>query len=249
MRILHSVDRPVADQLVELAAAAGGATGMLIASPYFGSGGAVRSLAGQLGIDHVEVHVSTSLAVAGRHYDFVADPLAVPVVIEGLDEGASQRPMHAKLIEIACRHAVLMVSGSVNASGPALSRAANVELAVVRTRLVSSPTSRFTGALPPLPEMEMEVSLPSSSVLQARMVGRRLSGVVLGGNAAGPWSARLDATGEFRDLGVIEIGSDRRFEIDVLGGDEIGFGTRRAILALSRTCSSSTGGGEPPPAT
>jgi hypothetical protein len=122
IRILHSVDRPIADQLVELAAAAGGATGMLVASPYFGGAGAVRSLAERLGIERVEVHVSTSLAVAGRHYDFAADPLAVPVVVEGLDEGESQRPMHAKLIEIACGDAVLMVSGSVNASGPALTR-------------------------------------------------------------------------------------------------------------------------------
>jgi hypothetical protein len=233
LRVLHSVERPLAEQLVELAEAAGGATGLLVASPYFGGSGAVRALADRLGIDRVDVHVSTSLATAGRHYDFAGDTLARPVVVTGLDEGAAQRPMHAKLIEIACRDAVLMVSGSVNASGPALSRAANVELAVVRTRMTATPRMPFEGALPALPEIDVEPVAGNSSVLMAHLVGRKLTGMVMAGNAAGPWSARLDATGEFRELGLVEIGADRRFEVEVAGGDEIGFGTRRAVLSLS----------------
>lgn len=233
IRILHSVDEPISDQLVDMAVAAGGATGLLVASPYFGAAGAVRSLARRLGIERVEVHVSTSLALAGRHYDFASDPLAVPVIVESLEEGRAQRPMHAKLIEIACRDAVLSVSSSVNASGPALSRAANVELAVVRTRPVGARTAPFVGELPPLPDIEVVPSGNTATVLQANMLGRRLSGVVMGGNASGSWAARLDATGEFRELGAIEVGADRRFQIEVAAGDEIGFGARRAILVLS----------------
>jgi hypothetical protein len=233
VRLLHSVERPIGDQLVEMAAAAGGATGLLVASPYFGGADAVRSLAVRLGIGHVRVHVSTALALAGRHYDFDADPAAEPVVVTHLDEGRAQRPMHAKLIEIECRDAVLSVSGSVNASGPALSRAANVELAVVRTGGTAAVTTPFTGSLPEIPLIEVESGEAAPAVLLATMVGRTLSGIVMGSGYAGVWSARLDAIGEFRDLGEIEVGADRRFGVTVAVGEEIGFGTRRAILALS----------------
>lgn len=235
VRIIHSVDRPIADQLVEMADAAGGATGLLVASPYYGSAAAVRALADGLGVDRVSVHVSTQLALAGRHYDFDADPHADPVVVEELDEEPRQRPMHAKLIEITCRDGVLSVSGSVNASGPALSRAANVELAVVRRRTVPAAVRLHDGALPPIPPSGTDADAEAApEVLLATLVGRRLSGTVMARGAAGVWTARLDATGEFRDLGKLEVGADRRFSIEIRSGDEIGFGTRRAVLALSR---------------
>lgn len=234
IRLLHSIERPIADQLVEMAAAAGGATGLLVASPYFGGAHAVRSLAERLGIGRIRVHVSTALALAGRHYDFDAHPAAIPVVISDLDEGRTQRPMHAKLIEIECRDAVLSVSGSVNASGPALLRASNIELAVVRTKALAAATSLFTGSLPAIPLIEADSGGAGQAVLLATMVGRALSGIVMVSNCAGTWSARLDAAGEFHDLGKIEVGADRRFAVMFAAGDEIGFATRRAILVLSK---------------
>ncbi|AEG49610.1 hypothetical protein Sphch_1933 [Sphingobium chlorophenolicum L-1] len=234
VRLLHSLDRSIAEQLVEMAAAAGGATGLLVASPYFGGANAVRSLADRLDVDRVQVHVSTALALAGRHYDFEADPRSEPVVIQHLDEGSTQRPMHAKLIEIICRDAVLMVSGSVNASGPALSKPNNVELAVVRRRTATSAVNPFTGSLPNIPAYEQESGSSTPAVLTATMVGRTLSGVVMASENAGTWSARLDAMGEFRDLGHVEVSTGRRFEVTVAAGDEIAFGSRRAILVLSR---------------
>ncbi len=236
VRIIHSIDLAIADQLIRMAEAAGGARGLLIASPYYGSAGAVRALADALGVERVSVHVSTQLALAGRHYDFDADPRADPVVVDDLDEEPRQRPMHAKLIEITCRDAVLSVSGSVNASGPALLRAANVELAVVRRKSVPTATRVHEGALPPIPvsDIDADVVANSSEVLLATLVGRRLSGTVMAPGADGIWTARLDATGEFRDLGEIEVGADRRFSIEIGSGEEIGFGTRRAVLALFR---------------
>lgn len=233
VRLVHNVDRPISDQLVEMAAAAGGASKLLVASPYFGDADAVRDLAVRLGIERVQVHVSTSLAVAGRHYGFEADPAAEPVVISDLDEGRKQRPMHAKLIEIECRDTVLAVTGSVNASGPALSRAGNVELAVVRRRPAPSSAEPFTGPLPPIPSIERDDGGAAPTILLATMVGRTLSGVVMGVGCEGTWSARLDATGEFRNLGDVEVRADRRFEVTVAAGDEIGFGSRRAILVLA----------------
>jgi len=63
----------MADQLVEIAAAASGATRLLVLSPYFGGAGAVRSLAEALDVERVQVHISPSLALAGRHHAFGAD--------------------------------------------------------------------------------------------------------------------------------------------------------------------------------
>jgi len=234
IRVVHSVDRPIADQLIEMAKAAGGAMGLLVASPYYGSAGAVRALADRLGIERVSVHVSTQLALAGRHYDFDADPRADPVVIEELYEEPRQRPMHAKLIEIVCRDGVLSVSGSVNASGPALTRATNVELAVVRRREIPATTRAHVGALPPVPIVDSDAGKKAEEVLLATLVGRQLSGTIMAPGAEGLWTARLDATGDFRDLGEIEVGADRRFSLEIRNGEEIGFGTRRAVLALLR---------------
>jgi hypothetical protein len=191
--------------------------------------------------------VSSALALAGSHYKFDGDPQSEPVVIGQLDEGKAQRPMHAKLIEIACRGAVLCVSGSVNASGPALTRPANVELAVVRTRSASTSSTPFIGTLPVIPALaEVESSEPVLAVLSAAMVGRTLSGIVMGGGRTGVWSARLDAAGEFRDLGDVEVGTDRRFEINVPAGEDIAFGTRRAILVLSSGSAASLGSSTSP---
>jgi hypothetical protein len=238
VRLLHNVERPIAEQIAAMAAAAGGATGLLVASPYFGAARAVRRLGDMLGVGRIQVHVATELALAGRHYGFANDPEADPVVVQALVETPHQRPLHAKLIEVRCRDAVLTVSGSVNASGPALSSATNVELAVVRRRDLPTATRPFLGALPPLPPeanaAEAQDSAQGCGILLATLVGGRLAGVVMGEDAGGTWAARLDAGGEFRDLGEIEVEANRRFEIQVRGGDQIGFGTRRAILVLTR---------------
>lgn len=232
-RVLHSLRVPLAEQIAGLATELGGALRLTVASPYYGRARAVARLAGLLGLDHVHVHVPARLPLGGEHFDFDAEPTATAVVVEELDE-ASARPMHAKLIEVACRDATLRISGSVNASGPALATRRNVELAVVRTterRLALRPT-----AAPPRPPAttEGEADGPAARVLTATLVGMRLSGQVLDRGCEGAWSGRLDATGEFRDLGRVEVDCAGRFAVDVAAADEVGFGSRRAILALDR---------------
>ncbi|HEX5185036.1 MAG TPA: hypothetical protein VFW19_18000 [Allosphingosinicella sp.] len=234
LRLIHNVERSIAEQLVGLAERYGGATALLIASPYFGRADAVRTLARALGVERPEVHVSSALALAGQHYDFVRDPAARPVVVASLDEGARQRPMHAKLLEITCRDAVLTVSGSVNASGPALARPENVELAVVRIRSKATPRRKFKGDLPPLPSAAPTADGGSILILRATLIGRTLAGAVVGSDATGSWQARLDATGLVRKLGEVQIGADRTFAIEIAAADVVSFGTRRAVLVLDR---------------
>ncbi|MDR7155693.1 hypothetical protein J2W40_002529 [Sphingobium xenophagum] len=234
MRLIHNVDEPIAPQLAAMAGLYGGAEGLLVASPYFGKGDAVQRLAKALGVNRPDVHVSSRLALAGHHYDFERHEDARPVVVRALDEAARQRPMHAKLLEVKCRDAVLTVSGSVNASGPALMQASNVELAVVRVGRETAARRRFKGALPVIEQQAVAPSSTVTSLLQARLVGRRLSGSVLGAMAAGSWDARLDAAGLMNELGPVEVGPDRSFSVDIDAADEVNFGTKRAVLILYR---------------
>ena len=49
------------------------------------------------------------------------------------------RRLHAKLIEIVCRHGRLLLSGSVNATAPALTETNNVEVGVLRILKATDP--------------------------------------------------------------------------------------------------------------
>ena len=232
-RILHNLASPIADQIAGMADRLGGAERLVVASPYFGRAAAARRLARLLGLERIHVHVPARLPLGGEVFDFERDGGAVPVTVEALEE-SSPRPMHAKLLEIVCDAGTLEVSGSVNASGPALASSANVELAVVRTSVRRLSIRQHTGPFPERTEEQDHAEASSEKVLSAVLLGRRLSGTVFASGCSGLWSARLDATGEFRDLGDVDVGEDRGFTAGIDAADEIGFGSRRAVLVLHR---------------
>lgn len=232
-RVLHNLRTPLAEQIADTAQELGGARRLTIASPYFGRTRAVARLATLLGVEQVCVHVPARLPMGGEHFDFRNEPGSCAVFVEELEE-PSPRAMHAKMIEVVCADATLSISGSVNASGPALSSARNVELAIVRT--MERQLRIRPAEMPPAPATDREESADGLAdlVLTATLVGRRLEGLILSRDCAGAWSARLDATGEFRELGDVEVGPNARFAVDVQSADEIGFGSRRAVLLLQR---------------
>ena len=234
VRVMHNVDRPMADQLVEEAARLGGARKLLVASPYFGGARAVRRLADALGVDRVEVHVPRDVAVAGRCFDFSREPSFAAVVVDSLAVGGDARPLHAKLIEIECAGATLTMSGSVNASGPALLSTGNVELAVLRVSAAPRATTAFVGDLPVFGSVDAESSAEAIAVLTSTLLGDRLDGTVLSPGCEGTWAARLDAVGEFLDLGDTMVEANGAFSIQVKAAELVGYGSRRAVLTLAR---------------
>jgi len=233
-RVLHNVTTPIATLLVGQAAELGEAKRLTVASPYYGSASAVEALASALGDPAVEVHVHDGdrLPMNGHHFPFDASGIGDPVVIDFLSP-ESRGPLHAKLIEIECDLSTLLMTGSVNASVPALSEARNVELAVLR--LVDGTLERKPAQVPvPIPVQFTEThEALKFGILQATLLGAALTGSILTKVTPGPWQAEFDHDGVLHDLGEIEVAADGSFEgeITIAGAS---YGRRRSTLVLRR---------------
>lgn len=218
VRVLHNLEQGIAGQVTAFANAYGGAQRLTLASPYFGGINAARDLAQQLGLDAFEVHVAQKVAVNGEHFRFDLAAEAKPVILEILEEGEKEsRPLHAKLIEIVCAGARLIVSGSINASRPALSVTDNVELAVLRIVEHREPFARVThnGMLPTL-DAPVEAGSGESKlgVLTATYVGGTLEGKLFTTNPEGQWQVQVDVGGERQSLGETEVDEAGVFLLD-----------------------------------
>ena len=237
-RLLHNLDRGISAQLVEFAAAHGGAERLTVAAPYFGGPQAVRGLARDLGLDRFEVHVGDKLAVNGDHFAFDAMPAAQAVVIDALrGSDKADRPLHAKLIEIVCAQGRLIFSGSVNASRRALSEPQNVELGVLRIvddRIVFA-RELHSGPMPALPEPVDDISITAEAgVLQASYKAGLLKGRLLTSHPAGEWEAITQAGDARETVSDVAVDDAGHFTIDAAWLEQVMFKGQRTTLALRR---------------
>lgn len=237
MRLLHNLDRGISTQLVEFAAAYGGAQRLTVAAPYFGGPQAVQGLARDLGLEAFEVHVGNKLAVNGHHFDFDATPQAKAIVLDPLRGSDKDRPLHAKLIEIVCSQARLIFSGSVNASRRALSEPKNVELGVLRIvddRIVFA-RELHSGPMPALPEPVEETSTSADAgVLQASYKAGLLKGRLLTSDPAGEWEAITQAGDARETVSDVAVDDAGHFTIDAAWLEQVMFKGQRTTLALRR---------------
>jgi hypothetical protein len=193
-RVLHNLQRSIADQLVEEAEVLGGAISLTVASPFFASIAAVESLAKKLRTREpsILVPVKTSEHFPFDEADvakFRTKPVTGPLFSNDL------RKLHAKLIEVVCRQGCLCLSGSANATPPALSSIQNVEVGVLRIlpsegRFKWQPTKRpqDRGVGCPMPSHSV------APVLIAHFDGTSITGQILGlSHPAGQWHAALES--------------------------------------------------------
>lgn len=242
VRLLHNLDRSFADQLIAYADGLGGAKAMTIASPYYGGPAAVASLVDRLGISDVSVHVPLAFARNGEVFPFERMPMARAVVLDVLEPEAGKRgrPEHVKLIEIECVQGRMILTGSVNATPPALGLGArrNVELGVLRLfpdglrRISRRP---YQGSLP-VAELASAIEADGhrQDVLYVRVQKDALIGVLLSGDPAGQWDARLDSNAARRELGPAEVNADGSFTVHAPGVDDLVYRSGRAVLTLER---------------
>jgi hypothetical protein len=107
-----------------------------------------------------------------------------------------KRPVHAKWIEITCKDSKVVLTGSVNATRPALSTTHNVEAGILRHQAVGFP-GPFKLKACPLPTrtrfdlFEDESPSRESVVYVTLDPSNRLRGTLLGKNVAGQWEARI----------------------------------------------------------
>ncbi len=129
-RLIHTFDGPIVTQLAAHADALGGAEAVTVVSPFFGGPDAVRTLAAALGCGRIRVAVTGK---APEFFDFAAaKALGAPADPVRSDAFSSTALLHAKIIEVTCRHGRLVLSGSANATRPALVTSDNVEASVLR---------------------------------------------------------------------------------------------------------------------
>jgi hypothetical protein len=137
-RLIHNLSRSIADQLVDAANDLGGAASITFVSPFFKSVSPIAALVKKLKTNDVFALVP---AVTPEYFPFVeadAAGLKVRAVTSPIFSEESRR-LHAKLIEIVCRHGRLLLSGSVNATAPALTETNNVEVGVLRILKATDP--------------------------------------------------------------------------------------------------------------
>lgn len=210
-RLIHTFDGPIIEQLAEHADALGGAEEITVLSPYFGGPTAILALAQALGCMRVRV------AVTGRAPEFFdfAGARTLGSHVQPVQSNAF-RPaalLHAKIIEVVCRHGRMTLAGSANATKPALVTSANVEASVLR--IVDD---RLTFGWSPADPRDMadgEGGNPDPAggpCLSARFDEGSIRGRMFGMSGPnGTWDARIVSGALHVALGSVTVATDGSF--------------------------------------
>ncbi len=199
-RVLHTLSGPLDAQIAELAKGLGGAEAVTVISPFFSGHHGVARLADALGCKDVSVSVSPN---APSCFDFVGGKAAgldaKPVMSDTFN---GSRSLHAKALDVECRRGRLLVSGSANATLPAMS-GRNVEVVLARAvDLAVSVGWRPSGTVSgPVGQAELE-DRAADPCLVAHFERGMLVGQVFGISApAGVWRATLRYGTQAKPLG------------------------------------------------
>ena len=187
IRLLHNLDRSIAEQVAAAAADLGGAQRLVAAAPFWDSGGAIDRLCDSLNLQEVFVHSHIHGCVtgpAGDNWPRGAKKSVHPVrvgVMDTRDEAA--RLLHAKAFELLCKRGRLLISGSANGTAAALDASHNVEACVMRIQRQRSIGWSYVEAEPPDPPVDLGTELEGDEtnvgVLRAIVDADEVTGQVL----------------------------------------------------------------------
>jgi len=199
-RLIHTVETPAIQQIGAMVKVPGGARRLVVLSPYHDlDGRTVLELARVVSAREIVIGLPPA-ENASSPFPFAmtagwdrAVTAAQPVV-----ELASQRPLHAKWIEVRLPEETLTITGSLNATRPALRTIDNIEVGVVRREPASPSSERWTDVPVPAnytPPVYRKGGIGSGYLLQAAIrAGGTLHGRLLGKSTApcaGEWATRL----------------------------------------------------------
>lgn len=199
IRLLHSLDSSITEQIAQFVADLGGAIRLVAAAPFWDGGVGIDALCSAIDIDEVFIHVHAKGSVeglAGINWPYDARTVVRAVRIGVMDApGEAGRLLHAKAFEILCRRGRVVVSGSANGTRAALGRHGNVEACVVRIQRGRAVGWTLVPAEPPDPQAQLkdeaETEPTLSGVLRAALEGDKVAGQVLTPNMSGPSSVYL----------------------------------------------------------
>jgi hypothetical protein len=220
IRLVHNVGGSIAEQLTNFADELGGATRLVIASPFF-DGFGVERLCERLGVTHAHVHshdAGTVIGSAGTNWPSAeAEVRATAVSIDFLQEEIS-RPLHAKLYEVVCRRGRVVLSGSSNATLAGLESDRNVELCVARIQREPFLGWTFVPSHPPARTAQDDQTDDDSNESTVAVLRASLGGGILNGQVISPYP--LGHVAVFRktalrwlSLGAAEVSFDGIFSL------------------------------------
>ena len=219
-RLVYNANETIAARLSAAAGELGGAERICVVSPFFDrTARGIVALADDLGCEEVNLYVHPGFAVRGRagcNWPDVENDRLKPVQI---DETLSidARMLHAKGIEILCRKGRLILSGSPNASQPAL-YGANVEVGLLRIEPDRDGAWSFVSCESPVAYVDTELEDDAEDDNRCAILTAELRGFSIEGQVLTSWdhaSASLEC--EIGDrilrLGDIPIGADGAFSL------------------------------------
>jgi hypothetical protein len=234
-RLIHTVSRPAVDQIGEVCAANGGGKQLFVLSPFHDlDGDSVRELAEKTGCTDVAVGISPH---EGDPSPFPfkkakAWNKALRAVRPDLPDEA--RGLHAKWIEVTLPAARMTVTGSLNATRPALCSTDNVEVGVLRVEPLPSGYVQWRSVATPeefVTPKRRPGGMGQSCLVHASLLG---DGSLVGHllalfDPSGLWVGRLVLTsGEHFELSVT-VSSTGEFRTQVAQSERLAFASSLQI--------------------
>lgn len=230
-RMLHTMDGSLIPQIREMTDELGGVRRLNVLSPFFSKHHGVKALAEGLECEDVAVAVPP---VAPSIFDFVAASAVgfnVKSVSSGLFEDS--RSLHSKLYDIECARGRLIVTGSANATTPAL-LGQNVEAVVVRpVDLALSFGWRETSRADNRITAEREPSEAPGAGLVADYNGGVIVGRVIGEAIDEDWEAFLSAGTRRQRVGLVRVDEKGSFSFEPPPAmDPIALGSAAQVILI-----------------
>lgn len=241
VRMVHSLDAPIAEQLALYAEDLGGVTRMTAVSPYYDlRAEGLNALAALLEIDEAHLHAHRAGTVRGQGSN--AWPFEGGKRWKAIDAadafGQDDRPLHAKSIELVCRKGRLVLSGSANVTHAGLF-GRNVEAGVLRVQRgsknywVTAPATA-PARLPADEQDENDAVASAVGVLGASLEGETITGRTLAPRLSGSANAVLRTPRGSHMLGSVLISDDGHFEVDAPRIEFESWENGRLILGLEQ---------------
>lgn len=219
IRLFHSLDASIAEQIAATVGDLGGAVRMVAAAPFWDDGSAVERICRDIGLDHLFVHVHPHGYVegfAGANWPTGCRNKVYPVQLEIMKAQAPRR-LHGKLFEIVCKRGRVIVSGSANATSAALDRNHNIEACVVRIQRNPSTGWTFKPTQPPefqaALDEEQDMEDERLGVLRAVLDADELTGEVLVPRMSGSVSVSYVTGMGTECIGNTEMSANGAFRI------------------------------------
>jgi len=223
VRLIHSLDGAIAQQISQIAVELGGAVRLTVASPFWDDGSTIDRLCVELGLSEICIHAHDAGSVqgmAGSNWPSNAATKIHPVRLDIMSQ--DERLLHAKVFELQCKRGRLLVSGSANATAAALAANHNVEVCVARIQREPVVGWTFSAAEKPdhwsPSEADAKEDSAEPGVLRATLTGERIEAQVLSPAAmTGEITVARVSTEGVERLGSAALDENAAFSVEAPG--------------------------------